>query len=222
MSLQKLSKQIQRELKANPQKVGGVGVWMLVAVWFWLPLIFKKDESSSSSSASSSTASQPTPAKATPATTAATTEPGKVEEPRPRWQDLVAWIENDPDMKSFTFETLPDEVRDPFLVAVTPEQKQQQEEAAQVAVEEPVKMPPQPGELGLRVSSTIIGKQRRTALINGRAYREGDAIEMDEGWVYVLSAIEKNHVVLACDGHEYQLAIARGERSGRIDLRGRN
>jgi len=63
-----------------------------------------------------------------------------------------------------------------------------------------------PSEAGLVLSSTIVGRGRRTALINGRRYGVGDEVKSTkEGQqtVFKLLAVEPKQIVLENDGDRY-------------------
>jgi len=73
-----------------------------------------------------------------------------------------------------------------------------------------------PEQLGIVLSSTIIGGQRRVARIAGTSYRIGDHIlagkdgqELD----FTITKIEPRSVMLVRDGQRYEITLKRQQRS---------
>ncbi|MBI3839452.1 MAG: hypothetical protein HY288_16150, partial [Planctomycetia bacterium] len=60
-----LAKKLQREIKANPAKAGGLGVLLLVAGYFWAPLV--KGFIAPAETAPAATATAPTSGTSAPA-----------------------------------------------------------------------------------------------------------------------------------------------------------
>src|SRR5262249_26358228 len=94
------------------------------------------------------------------------------------------------------------------------EEKQKREEAEAVELAEAT-----PEEAGFVLSSTLVGKARKTALINGRVYEEGSQIASAGGVVFRLTQVEPQRVVLEREGHVYPLEIKRRSGSGRMEIR---
>lgn len=206
-------KQLQREAARNPAKAGVLGLLVVVALWFWGPLVWGWIGPSEAASPPSPKApivqteagSGATASSATPSGTRA-----------PTWQQLVEWREHDP--LTTAADTLKTR-RDPFH-AVKPVVVEAEMKPAEKIVQTVVF---RPEELGLKVSSTIVGPTRRVALINGRTYREGQVIRCDKAGEPIdfrLVEVEPRHIVLEREGQRFELAIPEKKRSDRIELSG--
>jgi hypothetical protein len=213
VSLQKLSKQLRRELKTNPKKVGMLALLAVVAGWFWAPLIFKSDKHAVASSAPAAA-----PVVVMNHAAAVNTTPGAaIAEAGQRWQDIARLIDEDAQMRPITVSFSSGEAKTPFepsrgappVVVVT----------VQPTVTE-VEPDVTPDDLGLSVSSILIGRDRRTAMINGKMVVEGREIEVKDGVMFLVSRIETGRVVLDRKGQKYELVIKRtAAKSGRTDIR---
>ena len=80
------------------------------------------------------------------------------------------------------------------------------------------KPPATPDDLGLVLSTTMVGQSRRAALISGRTYELGSKIRV-EGEAFRLIEVEPNRIVLERDGEQFTLSIKRRKGGGRIELR---
>ncbi len=213
-------KRLRRELKANPKKGAVFGVLMLVAVYFWIPLIWgwlSVDESTLSAAAMTPAVQQPggiiDQAFAKPAAVAATA-------PASPWQQLVAWMESDARTAPALGLT---DARDPF------DQQPIEIPAAEVkAEEEPANAAAlwTPEMLGLEVSSTVVGPRRSVAVISGRTYVMGDSIEVSRGGRQIalrVAEVQPSGVVLECGSDRFELGIPKRTLTGRVELlEGRN
>jgi hypothetical protein len=208
-------KQLRREAARNPGKAGVLGLLLVVALWFWAPLVWgwigpskKKDAPSASAGPIPvvSEAATPSPGASSPATAST---------PAATWQQLVEWRKQDP------LTTVADTLklrRDPFH-AVEAEVAQEDMKAVQETVQPVAVLKPE--DLGLKVTSTIVGPARRVALINGRTYREGQRIQCGrEGQeiAFLLAEVHPWHVILEREGHRFELAIPKKALSDRIEL----
>ncbi len=227
MSLSKLANQIQREIKANPPKAIGLGVLGVVAVWFWLPLVMPESDTP----AAAKTAPTPTPVPTatptpTPTTTTSATPTSSVAvaEKKYPWRDVIRWIESDQDMRTATIEFDQDE-RSPFMEPIMPADPmtvaKAQEEATIIERQIEQESIRTPAQLGLNLRSTIVSRGRRTALINGRAFNEGDEIVVNDSFTFVVATIDSNRVVLERNKRQFVMAIRRTSSSGRLEVRNR-
>ncbi len=72
-----------------------------------------------------------------------------------------------------------------------------------------------PQETGLVLRSTVIGPRNRTAMINDRAYHEGQIVKTPkETERFKLVRIETRYVVLENNGKQYQLKLPTVEVAG--------
>jgi hypothetical protein len=220
MSLQKLQKKALRELKASPKKAAMLALLALVAAWFWAPLVMKPHSSAPSQA--------PPVAAAAPAAPIPTTGParlaGQVAPPKQQmtWQDIAATIDRDPRMVPTTLTGLAED-RNPFAppagAAASDQATAEQEDGKKSGdAVQPEKPAAEPDELGLVLSSTLVGRSRRAALISGRTYELGSKIRV-EGESFRLVEVEPNRIVLERDGQQYTLSIKRRTGGGRIELR---
>ncbi|MBL8828127.1 MAG: hypothetical protein JNM18_14200 [Planctomycetaceae bacterium] len=227
MSLEKLSKQLQRELKRNPKQAGILALLGVVAVWFWLPLIWKSDDSMSSpvvtpaatetaaSTAVTTVATTSTSATNPSTTTTTTNQPA-------RWDQIVQEIDNDPLMQPITVLTAATLDRSPFAIYAHVEPvkvEETPEEVTPFIPPQPVEVVVTPDEAGLQVTGTIVSRTRSSATINGEAFRTGETIEGNDGVIFTLVSVEATGVVLERNGKQFPLTIRRKPRAGRVELR---
>lgn len=198
MSVQKLTKQLKRDLKANPKKAGLLALLGGVAVWFWLPLVMPAKEETPMTSPTAAVAA-PTLA---PATAAAALSAPVAER---RWQDLAQWIEQDPRMQPVGVTAASVVDRDPFepkveaAVAVV--------DAPQVEVAPPKRRVTADDLKRLVLTSTFISGKRRVALINDEVFEVGSQFRMTPELVFEVADVQPNRVVLSCDAERYVLEL---------------
>ena len=210
-------KRLRREITAKPKKAAILGILLLVAVYFWFPLIrgwMPGGQSGVANESGSVTQSQVADTVLQSAT-GTTSLSNNV--PVPPWQQLAAWMEADP-RKAPAMNRVG--ARDPFhpgsmRVAETVEKKEEpQVEAASVWT---------PATLGLQVSSTVVGPRRSVALINGRTYAAGDTIEMSQAGqpiTVTLAEVLSGGVVVEAGAERIELTIPQRAMTGRMELVG--
>jgi len=191
-------KKLRREIVAKPKKAAALGLLLVAALYFWVPLLMGP------------TAVQPgavAPVAGAPTPSAPTAAAAPVEGPKPvqkSWQQLAAAIDADPRMRSV--ETWNNH-RDPFeFVATVPNHNEHPE----LQAAEPQAPALNPSEAGLVLYSTLLGSRRRMALINGRRYGIGDSVSGDKQKStaqFVVSEIEPRRVVLKRDGERFELKL---------------
>ena len=154
MKSQGLNKQIQREIKAHPVKAGVLAVALLVALWFWAPLVIGWV---SGPQAKATATSAPVAVGAVVPGVVATS----VQKPQwnPSWREMSQWVQNENAMRPAA---ALDKARDPFHTIAPPPS------AAEAT--KPVAAKIDPTSLGLELSGTLIGPRQSVAMINGRAY----------------------------------------------------
>lgn len=210
---------LRREIKANPKKAAILGLLLVVAIWFWIPIMgkwFSNSEADMTAPAAARAAGKPaTPgpttnnAAAMSPATVATTAPTQIAAPSSKhkpirpWQQLAAWIEHDPRMKAAT------ELaggRDPFVIRPTA-----------TAQTKPIETPSEPPEIspaaaGLVLTSTIVGDGHKLALISNEAYREGATVSAVQGEEqFRIVEIRPREVVLSRKGKLYILGLPTNE-----------
>ena len=225
MSGSKLARQLRRELTGNRKKAVILGLLGLVAIYFWAPLIWgwvvKEEPTDQPVSLG------PAADTASPAWAALAKQPTIVAEKKTTtthsWDQLVKWIKQDP-------ETSPagglGKLRDPFRVPekkVAKTETDDEDQAEAAAEPQPEQVEATPEELGLVLSSTVIGSRRRAALINGRTYALGQTIEIDKDEqriAFTLLDVHTWKVVLERLGKRFDWTISRPASSGRLELIG--
>jgi len=163
VSLSKIAKQLRRETTANPKKAAALGLLVLVALWFWAPLVkgwFAKQNPAAETKPAKSAAGASSTSPADGMNQLGT-EPKKPEKPRYPWYQLVQWMEEDP--RTSAADRLARH-RDPFSNAKTALVIERPEELSQ--------------SLGVELTSTIVGTHRRVARINGKTYQEGSLVQI--------------------------------------------
>ncbi len=112
MSQNQLIRRLKREATRNPKKFGALGLLLVVALWFWVPLVwgwFHKDEPAPSA-AGSPTAVAAVPGISTPNPFIGN-KAGKPAGTTYSWDQVAEWMEKDPLTKAAA--TLPAR-RNPF------------------------------------------------------------------------------------------------------------
>lgn len=194
---------LKREIAASPKKAAILAIVCVVAICFWAPLVLKwagkkpaADDPvliSEDETAPATPVAAASPTEVNQATTAA--QPAN-------WQQVLKWIRSDPKMKPHVAVSR----RDPFAPAA----------GRQIAkVEEPTPPPAPditPQQAGIVVSSTVVGAKSRTALINGRTYRESQQIGGTKSQDrFLLVEIRPKGVILERNGQRYEVKIPRVE-----------
>lgn len=205
--MDKLLKQLQRDFKRNPKKAGMLGLLFLVAGWFWIDLIFPKQEKRPVKPTAATAA--PVAAVVSPATVAAA--------PTLRWQDLRRALETDPRMQSVS---LPEDGarRNPFVAVITVDAEFDDvvaERLAEIAAEQeastitPEEASPLLNTMPLVLSSTIVGGRKSRAVINGRGFDLGATIGVKNELPIVLTVVEPRRVIIEWNGSRRELRILR-------------
>lgn len=236
MKLERLGKVVQKELLRSPKKTAVLASISLVAIYFWVPLVWKwlsPTSSDASVAARSSPAGVTVPPNIAAAQTGARSNDNVVGRNTRRydWRDLLQWMEHDPQMSPAR---LSDDVRNPFQATGRPSIGA----ATQVmlpddgdSTQEMTNQPPleySPQQLGLRLSSTLIGARGRVAVINGKVYREDDQIvvavagsasqEVAGGAgrqiEFVLTEIQPHQVLMNRNGTSFSLPLERPKLAG--------
>lgn len=193
---QQVVNQLTREIKRNPAKAAVLGGLLVVAVWFWFPLIQRWLGPSNVASAKPtdesivvSPTSSPVATTASPASTTS-------------WKSTVKQIRNDPWMKAGTLRS---ETFDPFY----PEQPlDTQLTSIETAPEATLVPDVSPETAGLAVTSVITGGRFSMARINKRNYHVGDEITLQGGQVtFTVVAIKNWGVLLQGQRRAYELHL---------------
>ena len=229
MSANKLLHKLSREVKRNPKRAGVLGLLVVVALWFWAPLILgwiipEPDPATTQTIADDGTTT-PDRSKDEAATTKVKTDDNtNTQKGAKDWKQLVEWIESDALTVATTgLATL----RDPF----TPVKQEATSAQAQLSakaeeLQKKLQQSPDitPQSVGLTLSSTIVGPHVRVALLNGRTYKQGQLIKVGtnedktgDGKTSIefkLLDIQPEQVTLERSNKKYTLTITKQKNSG--------
>jgi hypothetical protein len=174
VKLDKLAKQARRDLAANPKKAAILGLMLLVAAYFWGPLVWKWVAPAGKKGGKEGQTAlilEDDPAETVPQAKTGAARPF-------RWEKVRQLIRSDRLMVPAAFERAWPNPFAPSPGAVKPVSAPGGEvpavpagTAAQTAVAEIT-----PQAVGLKLTSVAIGPRRRSATISGHTYREGDTI----------------------------------------------
>ncbi len=226
VNLQRLSSQLKSEAKAHPAKAGMLAIGLALAVWFWVPLITKMfggEEAPSAVAAKSPAAGGVNRSSLSVSKNPFNQSSAKKDRDANAasagssvaWPRLVEWIERDQRMETAVAN---DDVLDPFRPLVRPkvtiagEQQQAEAIVRQHAVS--------PQSVGLELSSTLVGRVRSVAMINGKAYRltrTESGIQQEPPFIkvqgndreirFLLTEVHAKAVVLENAGQEFRLKL---------------
>lgn len=214
MKLDKLLKRLKRDAAASPQKAGALGLMVLVALYFWAPLVLKNFKGKSKPGAPG--AARQVILGDDPLLVKAAVHPASDSQHWDRIREVLAqdqlmqaamynatWEnpfqplqpEEPADAKAPTAETTPD----PKLLPATP--KVEPELAKQHLN-------------GVSLSSVIVGQRGTSAVIRGKLYRVGDVLAFggDAGAPKIefrIVAIDELGVDLKYDDQKFRLERAR-------------
>ena len=182
----------------SPKKTAALGLSLLVAAYFWAPLLLGGASDDATTETVATSEGAPTASTTVPIAATAAAQPL-----RPSWSELVAWMETDRLMQAATF----DASLNPFFEALTETPTAEDEPATDA---QPVALLT-PEQLGLRLSSVIISPRARIARVSGQSYREDDRIAVPETAAddvqLIVERIYPDHIVINRDGQTYELWI---------------
>ncbi len=214
MSLERLKRQLGKELTANPKKSAALGLCLLVAAYFWIPLLLGE---------SSAGGVEQTPIKTLTETmttvTQTTGRPSADTTSEITWQQIDQWIRTDPTM-SPSADAAP--ARDPFEST----QLVKDDTATEPAERTPATKANREDESRLVLTSTFTGGGRPTALIGGRTYRIGQRVDhigqephLSSEPGLVVAEIHSRYVVLVRSGRNVELHLNDNSVEGVFVLR---
>lgn len=209
VNLEKLARKLKKDLAANPKRGALLGLMLLVAGYFWAPLVMKWLGKSG--------------AKASP-------DKGLVilgddlpieqrdkAKAQPRWDKILAWMEADPRMISRKplAETHPFGRRIPASVEVVEEPEEEATAPMPAAITDVT-----PQSLGAALNGVLIGSKIRQATINGETYRVGELVpfaskEGSDKVEFELTQVNKNGVLLRRGRISYELTLEQTKLAGR-------
>jgi hypothetical protein len=207
LNINRVVNQVRREATANPKQAAILGLLMLVAVYYWAPLIW--GWVTPTATAAESATVQSADASARP-TKPSSPQKVSVKPQQQNWQDLASWRKSDP--YSTTASSL-SSLNNPFVTNPDDESDATPQVRTQHAITSPA-------ELGLTLTSTIVGANS-IALINGRAYRVGRAIIVEHGGgrhVFELVEVGPRSAILSQGGVEFALTMERTDSGSGLNL----
>ena len=193
-----------------------LGLVALVAIWFWVPLLLgwasDEDPLAAAATVPADGSAAEVTSPAVKALESTDSEPEEVEHP---WEDVAKWLDADPRARPAE---RPQHRPEPFCpVGPAPEEiVQQKPDAAELAEREKT-----PEELGLELSSTIIGLRRRVAVISGKAYRQGQSIRLVKDGsqiTFKLVEVHDRQIALEREGRRFDLLLSEPQSSGSIQV----
>jgi len=200
----KLQRQLVREIKAKPAKAAILGVSLLIASYFWVPLLIGRSGADAATqsptiAAAATATDQPHQKSMTPEQSVAFS-----------WRQLDSWMNADRMMTATSHIEL---VRNPFASSLFAGEKNSTESSL-------ASHKSTPEHLSLVLTSTVIGDKRATALISGKAYKVGQRIERMAGgtmMAFTLAEIHPRRVVLERGErgeHRYELQLSQASMDG--------
>jgi len=240
VNLIRLSSQLRREIKANPGKATLLAGLLVVALYYWIPLVGKWVGGSKDLElvrAKAITEGGLNAPKGNPVSRGATNPPnlgsgsspnlspaaqgsGKTPESMPPWDQLVQWRQADLRTRPVPWTA---DRRDPFQPPPagslweakdrSPKGKTDRNRSSDNSIQEP------PEEFQIELSSIVVGPSRRLALINGRPYQEGDTLviaKQGQQWQFRLSRILPTGILLQWNDRQYEVSLPRSSSNVEI------
>lgn len=214
VNLKKLTRQLRREAQGSPKKAAFLGLMVLLALYYWTPMVWgwiARGHGSGQMPSPGTVTKLDPPASGDgpPDQPAALTAAAACPHP---WTQLDQWMRQDP--RTTPAENLAGR-RDPFAVKSRPAELPEDEAPGPLQVT--------PAGLRLELSSTVVGPRRRVAMIAGKAYQRGETIRIDRDgrWVeFELVEVGRRRIVLRREGELFELVIPEEKGSGRMYLSG--
>jgi len=206
--MQDLWTRFQRDLTMNWKKTAALGVLFLFGCCFWIPMALRASTPHSTSATRSVT-------KHPSAITAAdnSNDLGSVKADA-FWSSLSKSLASDPLFRPAETSLM---ARDPFfpdesraaLPVLFAEERVEKKTEKPIATEEV-------SPAGLELRSTMVGRTRRVAIINGQLCQIGKELQAN-GHSFRLTAIESRRVVLTSGDKTFDLTLARPKLEDALD-----
>jgi hypothetical protein len=210
VSLTKLTSQLRRDIAASPQKAAALGLMIVVALYFWAPLIWgwipARGEGSGKVDMSKLVLTDEPAAR--PAGNAPRTAAF-------RWEKVRQLVREDARMKPAAFDAA---WYDPFgkpAPEPAPAEAEPMPATAQTPVTEPERTPePELTAASLVLGGILIGPRSKVATINGEPCHEGDSLTVTDAndksvqHQVRIARITRQQVELESNGHTLTLELA--------------
>jgi hypothetical protein len=175
VSVDKLTSQLRRDLAANPKKAAVLGLMVLVALYFWGPLVLKFVQAGGTKQKKTNVSAL----ILTDDPIEPSQQPGKTGlRSRFRWEKVRQQIDGDERMRSAEFDIA---WVDPFGAPAPA--AAQAEQVAEQPMEDPAALTSavaaiDPQSVGLSLGGILLGSGRRLAIVNGQICRQGDVVSI--------------------------------------------
>lgn len=195
-------KRFQRDLTLNWKKTAALGVLFLFGCCFWVPMMTRAAVPRHAAATTKPSSAAP----ASPSPTQTASAPSGTADKDSFWSRLSKSLADDPlfqpsEMTSLTRDPFtPDEGEVPLPVLFA-EDRSAVVEVKPVAIQEVA-------PTGLELRSTMVGRTRRVAIINGKLYQIGGEV-LANGYGFRLAAIESDRVVLSSGDRNFELTLTR-------------
>jgi hypothetical protein len=218
VKLDKLVRQLRRDITASPKKAAALGLMVLVALYFWAPMVWgwmapgKGGASSTASAGDVILEDDPVD----PAAQA------RKQRQVFHWERVRRKVLADPRMTPARYDLA---WNDPFrgLAATTTNPQSVAGSQAEAAMS----LGGDPAQLGLSLTSVAIGRVRRSATISGESYREGEMVpaggpqgSAGRGIEFRLVHVGFHEVKLERGGRTYTLELSRPRLAAGDELDG--
>jgi hypothetical protein len=209
VKLDKLARQLRRDISASPKKAAALGLMLVVALYFWAPMVWgwmKPGGSKTVAAADSGVILEDDPVD--PAAVASRARHDFA------WEKIRKQLAADPHMTPALFDP---GWRDPFRRAAN-QLPAGPGIAASGLTQQPKESQLDPAAAGLAVTSVVIGSRRKSATIAGDTYAEGDLItpvdangQPVERAAFRLAKVGYHGVELERNGTIYTLELQRAK-----------
>jgi hypothetical protein len=208
MAQSTFTKKLAKDLSRNPKKTAVLALLCAVAIWFWVPLVWKWIKPNSDVPAAAGVVT-PAPtagsvvSQGAPSTTVSAAKPPALD-----WRNLTELFQNH---QLTAAAELSAELRDPFArnePEVNTESIADEEDEAITTPATAILQTPTPKELGLVLRSTATGGGVRLARINGQLCGVGTVLMVPSGDVkleYEIVEIGLDRVMLLSSGQLFEL-----------------
>jgi hypothetical protein len=201
-----------------------LGVLVLVAAYFWGPLVFKSEEKKKTPAVAASATTPTTAGATTSGTMDVAAVPSTSGKERMDWQTLSSRLQSDSAMRSVPGKSANEEARNPFDAPVITEVEPEEDElyalleaANEAGLFDDETKPVITKEMNsaalnaypLQLSSTLVGSRARTAIINGKAYPQGKTIGKINEVELVLEYVDPRSATIAWNGAKRELRIPK-------------